>query len=75
MKFHFHANQSFGFTLRLALKQRHRGTRNWPILNSSPWKLVRMSVLSYFNLLQIRELTNKDNSYKHVGHLAFVKYK
>lgn len=24
---------------------------------------------------KIREMTNKDNSYKHVGHLAFVKYK
>lgn len=24
---------------------------------------------------KIRELTNTDNSYKHVGHLAFVKYK
>jgi len=34
-----------------------------------------VSVLSDFNLLQIREMTNKDDSYKHVGHLAFVKYK
>ena len=35
MKFHFHANQSHfhknGFALRLALKQRHKGTRKWPI--------------------------------------------
>ena len=35
MKFHFYANQSHfhknGFALRLALKQRHKGTRKWPI--------------------------------------------
>ena len=35
MQFHSHANQSHfhknGFVLRLALKQRHRGTRKWPI--------------------------------------------
>ena len=28
-QFHFHKN---GFALRLALKQRHKGTRKWPIL-------------------------------------------
>ena len=28
MKFHFHTND---FALRLALKQRHKGTRKWPI--------------------------------------------
>ena len=35
MQFHFHANQSHfhknGFALRLALKQRHKRTRKWPI--------------------------------------------
>ena len=35
MKVHFHANQSHfhknGFTLRLALKQRRKGTRKWAI--------------------------------------------
>ena len=35
MQFHFHANQSHfhknGCALRLALKQRHKGTRKWPI--------------------------------------------
>ena len=35
MQFHFHANQSHfhknGFALRLAVKQRHKGTRKWPI--------------------------------------------
>ena len=34
-QFHFHANQSHfhknGFALKLALKQRHKGTRKWPI--------------------------------------------
>ena len=36
MQFHFHANQSHfhknGFTLRLALKERRKGTRKWPIV-------------------------------------------
>ena len=40
MQFHFHANQSHfhknGFALRLALKQRHKGTRKWPILIQDP---------------------------------------
>ena len=35
MQFYSHANQSHfhknGFVLRLALKQRHKGTRKWPI--------------------------------------------
>ena len=35
MQFHFRANQSHfhknGFALRLALKQRHKRTRKWPI--------------------------------------------
>ena len=35
MQFHFHPNQSqfrkTGFALRLDLKQRHKGTRKWPI--------------------------------------------
>ena len=35
MQFHSHANQSHfhenGFALRLALKQRHKGTWKWPI--------------------------------------------
>ena len=39
MQFHFHANQSHfhkkSFTLRLALKQRHKGTRKWPIYHYS----------------------------------------
>ena len=36
MQFNFHANQSHshknGFALRLASKQRHKGTRKWSIL-------------------------------------------
>ena len=35
MQFYFHANQSHfhknGFALKLALKQRHKGTRKWPV--------------------------------------------
>ena len=35
MQFHFHVNQSHFhknvFALRLALKQRYKGTRKWPI--------------------------------------------
>ena len=35
MQFHFHANQTHfhknGFALRHTLKQRHKGTRKWPI--------------------------------------------
>ena len=38
MQVHFHANQSHfhknGFALRLALKQRHKRTRKWPIKSS-----------------------------------------
>ena len=34
-QFHFHANQSHfhknGFALRLALKQRHKGSPKWPV--------------------------------------------
>ena len=35
MQFHFHADQSHfhknGFALRIAWKQRHKGTWKWPI--------------------------------------------
>ena len=35
MQFHFHVNQSHfhknGFALRLALKERHKGTQKWSI--------------------------------------------
>ena len=38
MQFHFHANQSYvhrnGFAPRLALKQRHKGTRKWSIYDN-----------------------------------------
>ena len=44
MQFHFHANQSHfhnnGFAFRLALKQRHKGTRKWPIAIASNKLLV-----------------------------------
>ena len=39
MQFHFHANQSHflknDFALRLALKERHKATRKWPIRTNS----------------------------------------
>ena len=42
MQFHSHANQSHfhnnGFALRLALKQRHKGTRKWPIACVVRWQ-------------------------------------
>ena len=41
MQFHFHANQSHlhknGLALRLALKQRHKRTRKWPIVFRPPY--------------------------------------
>ena len=40
MQLHFHANRSHfhknGFALGLALKQRHKGTRKWPVDTSGP---------------------------------------
>ena len=42
MQFHFHTNQSHfhknGFALRLALKQRHKVTREWPVLEVGHWE-------------------------------------
>ena len=52
MQFHFHANQSHfhnkGFALRLALKQRHKGTRKWPVINE--FRVIN-TVSANFNLL------------------------
>ena len=49
MQFHFRANQSHfhknGFAVRLALKQRHKGTRKWPISNQGT-QLEKISILS-----------------------------
>ena len=40
LQVHFHANQTHfhlnGFALRLVLKQRHKGTRKWPIRSYQP---------------------------------------
>ena len=38
-KFHFHKN---GFALRLALKQRHIGTRKWSILVAPKWHVLKL---------------------------------
>ena len=58
MQFHFHANQTHfhknGFAPRLALKQRHKGTRKWPIgalffdATIITLKMPSHGILSYF---------------------------
>ena len=52
MQFHFHANQSHfhknGFALRLALKQRHKGTRKWPINPLTPGTFCKKGVFWAF---------------------------
>ena len=53
MQFHFHANQSYfhkkGFGLRLALKQRYKGTQKWPIVNGQSEILFWNSTVSKFD--------------------------
>ena len=65
MQFHFHANQSHfhknGFALRLALKQRHKGTRKWPILKAKDTRALGTS------LLIIPELRALVLTKRHVG--------
>ena len=50
MQFHFHANQSHfhknSFALKLALKQRHKGTRKWPIMNVRGQNVPTFKILS-----------------------------
>ena len=57
MQFHFHANQSHfhknDFALRLALKQRHKGTRKWPNKDTNyeltiNWPALSQSQQSHF---------------------------
>ena len=47
MQFHFHVNQIHfhknGFAFRLALKQRHKRTRKWPITQSIDWLINAIS--------------------------------
>ena len=65
MQFHFLANQSHfhknGFALRLALKQRHKGTRKWPI--SSFVLSVFMSDLTtkWLQYINAQKMTIKSN--------------
>ena len=49
MQSHFHKN---GFALRLALKQRHKGTRKWPIKHS----YLEKQRISYLGLFSTRPL-------------------
>ena len=50
MQFHFHATQSHfhknGLALRLTLKQRHKGTRKWPIIIRLP-KMFNNGMLNF----------------------------
>ena len=52
MQFHFHANQTHfhknSFALRLALKQRHKGTRKWLIILC--WRFIGMPRI-FLNIL------------------------
>ena len=63
MQFHFHANQSHflknGFALRLALKQRHKGTRKWPI-SFTVVKFVRIHIelKAFFSVLVEEKQSN-----------------
>ena len=55
---HFHKN---GFALGLALKQRHKGTRKWPISFSSQrsrsfWSAQRFATLGRSNFLNLRRV-------------------
>ena len=54
MQFHSHANQSHfhknGFALRLALKQRHKGTRKWPI--DMLFYPIRMQICCLYIVIQ-----------------------
>ena len=42
---HFHMK---GFALRLVLKQRHKRTRNWPILHLFAWRTPYWNLLVFF---------------------------
>ena len=48
MQFHFRANQSHfhknGFALRLALNQRHKETRKWPILDTKKYSSILVTM-------------------------------
>ena len=78
IQFHFHANQSDfhknSFALRLAMKQRHRGTRKWPIsiedrMQGSLWSLFTLKqVLAfkqslYGSVSSVRLLTKYGKSF------------
>ena len=56
---HFHKN---GFALRLALKQRHKGTRKWPIQYTMSKWLVKCLNFCLFPLLA--RITESQNASK-----------
>ena len=55
MQFHSHANQNHfhnnSFALRLALKQRHKGTRKWPIATTCRSVWLGLKTTSVISLL------------------------
>ena len=69
MQFHFHANQSHfhknGFALKLALKQRHEGTRKWSInflaMNNCTRQTGRVSELGYALARHLKPRPNDRN--------------
>ena len=57
---HFHKN---GFALKLALKQRHKGTRNWPIFQSQ-----RIQYTTPIHCIEINDadlIASDDTVYSH----------
>ena len=71
MQFHFHANQSHfhknAFALRLALKQRHKGTRKWPIAVEGTSKLT----FELWYLQTSSTLTRPEKKYSHKESVTF----
>ena len=70
MQFHFHANQNHfhknGFALRLALKQRHEGTRKWPIqpirAHITTYSTLRANTFYHFHWSCLLEFFQVENN-------------
>ena len=71
MQFHLNASQSHfhknGFALRLALKQRHKGTRQWPIAVEGTSKLT----FQLWYLQTSSTLTRHEKKYSHEESVTF----
>ena len=74
MQFHFHANQSHfhknGFALRLALKQRHKGTRKWliQVTITTTYRSYKIDMSVFIN--RRLETTDKEKDKKCFGSKA-----